>query len=205
MKIHATVVALLTGSVLAMSACHTNHAITEQRQKAVVNSRETADNECFVQWKDGRVQSFKTLTLETGLFKAPCLLADGQRRIQPSEITAYQNKAHYAISQDQFQNGRKSYVAVETLPGFAVRVAKGRMNVYAKKFYNGQHAVDEYFIQDGDKGQVVACTNEVMEKLLVSDPESFDFVYAKIVNTTKSKKQLSALNSMNTRSLTKNK
>lgn len=205
MKTHATVVALLTGSVMALSACHTNHAITEQRQKAVVHSRESEGNGCFVQWKDGRIENFKTLTLETGMFKTPCLLADGQRKIQASDILAYQNQTHYAISQTQFQNGRKSYVAVETLPGFAVRVAKGRMNVYAKKFYNGQHAVDEYFIQEGDKGQVVACSNEVMEKLLVSDPESFDFVYAKIVTTTKSKKQLSALNSLNTRSLTKNK
>lgn len=191
-------------AALALSSCATNQHAAIQRKQDIVSSKDQ-DMPCFVQWKDGKKQHFQQLELVTGMFKTPYLLADDKLRIQQDQIIAYQNSEHYAVSQNTFANGRKSYIAVETLPGFAIRVAKGKFNLYAKKFNKGQHTGEEYYIQEGDKGPIYACTNEVMEELLLKDPESFDFVFSKVMYAQKAKKQQSMYMQVSSGSLTKNK
>ena len=198
--------AILFGVLATFNACSTNKAAFSKLTSDTQHAKETAYG-CFVQRLDGTIQEYKTLELVTGVFKTPHLLADGKIKINASEIKAYQNKDHYAISQESFRSGHKSNVAIGTLPGFAIRIGKGKLNVYSKKFSNGQQAVDEFFIQSGDNGQVVAYSNEIMTDLLRDDPEAFDFVYSKTSNNKMAKKQqhAAALSSGNTSMLTKNK
>lgn len=192
---------LFAASLLQSCATHKSAlALRKSHEKAA----KEGDKNCFVQWNDGSFDVFGKLELVTGPFTSPYLLADGQRKIEASQIKAYQNKEHYAISQQLIQKGRKTFVADGTLPGFAIRIAHGKFNLYAKKFHNGQHSVDEFFLQEGDKGHIFSCTNEVMTELLEKDPESFDFIYARMSTTSRSKKmqQLASLAKSN-QSLTK--
>ncbi len=169
------------------SSCNSTKEATAQR-KADIEQSKQAVNTCFIQLNDGTIKHYKSLKLVTGIMKAPHLLADGKLQISSKEIMAYQNHDHYAISQKGFTSGRRTYVAKETLPGFAIRIAKGKINVYTKKYYNGVAAVDEYFVQMGDDGQVLAYTTETMNLMIKDDPEALDFFMAKKYNTPKSKK-----------------
>lgn len=121
---------------------------------------------CYILKKDGSVVTFKSLKLVTGLFTSPHLLAEGKIKISGDSIMAYQDADHYAISQDYINDCRKSKVAVDALPGFAVRIAKGHLNVYSKKYFNGAKAVEEFYIQSGDTGKIVRYNQLVMEELL---------------------------------------
>jgi hypothetical protein len=164
--------AMLLCITIAMTSCFTSKISPEQRRSDIESSRET-DAACFVKMHDGSVKNYTSLKLVTGVFTSPYLLADEKIRITPAEIIAYQNKDHYAVSQTTFTSGRRTCAATETLPGFAVRIAKGTVNVYCKKRYNGDRAVDEYFVQTGgDNGKIVAYSEKVMSEILVSHPEA---------------------------------
>ncbi len=126
---------------------------------------------CYILKKDGSVVSFKTLKLVTGMFTTPHLLADGKTKITGDSIMAYQDLERYAISQDFIKDCRKSKVAVDALPGFAVRIAKGNLNVYCKKYFNGAKAVEEYFIQAGETGKIVPYNLAMMEELVKDQKE----------------------------------
>jgi hypothetical protein len=155
---------------------------------------------------DGTIKNYATLKLVTGFLKTPYLLADGKIKIMGKDIKAYQNKDHYAISQAIFTSGHKSYVATETLPGFAIRIAKGKINVYAKKYYNGVAAVDEYFVQKGEGGQILAYTTENMNLMVKDDDEALAFFVNKSYTTPKSKRELTQAPYSNTsRTNTRNK
>lgn len=74
-------------------------------------------------------------------------------------------------------NGRKKAPSVllkrsQALP-FAS--AKGKLNIYSKKFYNGRAAVDEYFIQEGSNGNIVAYTPELLKNLIKESDEAMNF------------------------------
>lgn len=127
----------------------------------------------FVVFNDGSIKSFSSLKLVTGLFKTPHLLADGNQVIYAGDIKAYQNQDHYAISEKEFSASKKpSKVAKDALPGFAVRVASGKINVYSLKYYNGQNATEKFFLQVGDDGQIVAFTNELFNDLIKDNNEA---------------------------------
>lgn len=158
------------------------------QRKADIEQSKEAVNTCFIEMNDGTIKHYKSLKLITGVMKTPYLLADGKLHINAKEIKAYQNNDYYAISQQGFTSGRRTYIAKEALPGFAIRIAKGKVNVYTKKYYNGVAAVDEYFVQMGDDGQVLAYTTETMNLMVKDDPEALDFFMAKKYNTPKSKK-----------------
>lgn len=199
--------AIISG-LLFQSCASNKDSFSVPKEDMVKQAREARESElpCFVQWNDGSFSFFNSLTLSTGVFKEPRLLADDELEISSKQIIAYQNEEHYAISQEHFKMGRKSIVAVETLPGFAIRVAKGKLNVYSAKFNKGQHSYDQYYVQDGDKGPILACTNEFMSELLQKDPTTFDFVYSQMSGTAKNKKlqQLASLQKTN-QGLTRNK
>jgi hypothetical protein len=152
---------------------------------------------CFVQMKDGTVRNYTSLKLVTGVLITPHLLADDKIKIYPGEIKAYQNKDHYAVSQVTFASGRRTYVAVETLPGFAVRIARGKVNLYSKKFYNGTSSIDEFFIQSGDDGQIFAYTPALMKELAKDSPETLNFFNSKTKHSSLPEKLQATLAMLN--------
>ncbi len=161
-------------AIFFLHSCATSSISQSQLKTEIENSKETSAT-CFVQMNDGTIKNYNSLKLVTSAFSTPYLLADGKTRIKAKQITAYQNKDHYAISQKIFGCGRISHVATETLPGFAVRTVKGKINVYRKKYYNGQVAIDEYFIQKGDKGKLMVYSQELINELVKDNSEAFKF------------------------------
>ncbi len=176
--------ALLLSGIL-LSSCATNRVQPVHQKAETAPSRETETGH-FVKMKDGTIRHYQSIKLVTGVFKSPHLLADGKTRIEAKDIIAYQNDEHYAVSQNTFASGRKSYVAVETLPGFAIRIVKGKLNVYCKKFFNGRAAVDEYYLQSGDEGQIVAYHPDLMQQLISNNQEALSF----FMNTKTKEKEL---------------
>ena len=171
--------ALLLSSFVLLHSCKTSSVSLAQRKSDIENSKETSAAACFVQLKDGTVKNYNTLKLVTSTFADPYLLGDGKTKIKASEITAYQNKDHYAISQTQINSGRNSHVATEALPGFAVRTVKGKINVYCKKYYNGQFAVNEYYLQIGTHGDIMVYSKELMNNIVRDNPEAYSLFNSK--------------------------
>ena len=155
MKNPVPLIPVLLCILVSFNSCSVSKDSLIQRKTDIVDSKEST-LACFVQMNDGTIKNYTTLKLVTGVFITPHLLADGKTKIFPTEIKAYQNEEHYAISQTTFVSGRNTFVAVETLPGFAIRVAKGKVNVYCKRYYNGSMVTDEFFLQNGDNGQIFA-------------------------------------------------
>jgi hypothetical protein len=143
----------------------------------------------FVKFKDGRICLYQSLKLVKGAFTSPHLLADNKLRINPSEILAYQNEDHYAVSQLLIEDGKKSTISIETLPGFAVRLIEGKLNLYCKKYYNGNSAVDEYFVQLGKDGKILSYSPELLKTLLADDSETLSY----FENSLKNKRDLTLL------------
>ncbi|MEP7165402.1 MAG: hypothetical protein ABI741_11950 [Ferruginibacter sp.] len=173
MKQPLSLTGLLLSSIILLNSCATSSISRTQRKADIVNSKETTA-ECFVQLNDGTIKHYNSLKLITSPFGTPYLLADGKTRIRPKQITAYQNQDHYAVSQKTFCFGRLSHVATEALPGFAVRTAKGKINVYCKKYYNGQVAVDEYFLQAGEGGKIIPYSESLMSELVKDNSEAYN-------------------------------
>jgi hypothetical protein len=153
--------------LIFLSSCTTSKNSIDQHKPEIENPKE--ETSCFVQMNDGTIKNFGTLQLVTGVFKTPHLLGDGNVTITAAEIKAYQSKEHYAVSQKEIPAAtRPSHVAVDALPGFAVRIAKGKLNVYTLKYYNGHNTTEKYFLQAGDDAAIVAYTPESIPKLTLS-------------------------------------
>lgn len=159
--------------LISLNSCVSSKNSIEQNKPATYNAKEEAP--CFVQMTDGSFQNYATLKLVTGVFKTPHLLADGNVIISADKVLAYQNKEQYAISQKGFTTVQPSYVAVDVLPGFAVRVAKGKLNVYAIKYYNGHNTTEKFFLQIGDDGAIVPYKYELMSDLVKDNIEAYNF------------------------------
>lgn len=142
------------------------------------DSTSSASNECFVQLKNGEIKYFKTLTLQTGIFTSPHLLADG-KVIKSKEVRAYQTGGVYAICEECLQFGRKSKVAREALPGFAVRIVTGKMNVYSRMYFNGAEAVEELYLQLGDDGKIVPYKAAELSKLIQNNERAMEILNGK--------------------------
>lgn len=163
--------------LLVLNSCASSKNSIDQPKTTAETSKEQGS--CFVQLNDGTVKNYSSLKLVTGVFKTPHLLADDNVVISPADIKAYQSKDHYAIAQKAFTLSKPSYVAVEVLPGFAVRVAKGKLNVYSIKFYNGHNTTEKFYLQYGDDGQITAYTPELMKSLIRDNSEAFNFFSGK--------------------------
>lgn len=173
MKMHLHTLAIFAGAAIIFSSCANNAAYKASREAAIASSKE-ANIKCFVQKDDGSITYYKTLELKTGAFKTPYLLADGKIRIKASDILAYQTQQFYAVSQKMFSSKQFNHVATETLPGFAVRMAKGKLNIYCAKMYNGHNGVDEFFIQTGT-GQIIPYSSELLTEAIKDNPRAYDF------------------------------
>ena len=181
--------------IILFQSCATDRSVA-QRIAEFENSK--ADEAvCFVQMNDGTIKYYTTLKLVTGVFTSPHLLADGQVKISASEIKAYQDANHYVISQKVFTSGKHSAVAVETLPGFAIRVVQGKLNVYCKKFFNGERAVDEYYLQSGDDGEILVYTPVLMNDMVKNDPAAFNFFNNKKIRNHMPEKLLATVKLFN--------
>ena len=158
---------------ILLGSCATDRSIAQRIND--FSKASPAENQCFVQKNDGSIQYYSTLKLETGVFTSPHLLADGQVKIKANDIKAYQTSEFYAISQKIFISGKISHVARKTLPGFAIRVVKGKLNVYCKKFFNGQWAMNEYFLQSGDNGEIKYYSPELLSEMVKSDAAAYNY------------------------------
>lgn len=189
MKRNIPSMAMFLSIAAFMSSCSTINKIQVEPIPVTNHSKENTAT-CFVQHMDGSIQQYTSLKLVTGIFTSPYLLADGKIKINASGIKAYQNQDHYAVSQLAFETGHKSKVAKESLPGFAVRIAQGNLNVYSKKYYNGTKAVDELFIQSGSEGKIMAYTPAIMNELIKDHPEALNLLNSKKKINPVSKKLL---------------
>jgi hypothetical protein len=159
--------------LISLNSCLSSKNSIEQSKPANYSTKEEAS--CFVQMNDGSIKNYATLKLVTGVFKTPHLIADGNVIISADKVLAYQTKDQYAISQKGFTTIKPSYVAVDALPGFAVKVAKGKLNVYAIKYYNGHNTTEKFFLQIGDDGAIVPYKYELMSDLVKDNIEAYNF------------------------------
>lgn len=192
MKNFIPAIAVLLSTAALSSSCSVSKNSIDQQTITVANENE-APASCFVQFNDGTTRQFTTLKLVTGVLTTPHLLADGKTVINAKEIIAYQDNKHYAVSSKILTSKKSSSVAVETLPGFAVKVLSGKLNVYCRKYYNGASTSDEYFLQNGNDGYIVAYSKDVLKAMLKDDINATAFFNSKTKVSPSSKKILTAV------------
>jgi len=157
--------------ILVFNSCSVTAKLGSEQTEHAVGAVEPS-SACFVQKTDGSIVGYQTLKLVNSIFNNAYLLADGKTRIYPKEILSYQTSEYFAITQKKLANGHKSFVSMDCLPGYARRIAKGQMNVYSKKYFNGTVAVDEYYIQWGEFGPIRAYKPAQLKELIKSNPEA---------------------------------
>lgn len=165
----------LAGSILLLGSCSVTKDSISQPENANFEGGKDAAASCFIIKKDGSTIPYQSLRQVNSVFHNAYLLADGKTRIYPDEIKAYQTTGYYAVSQTQFANGRKSTVSRNCLPGFAIRIVRGKLNLYCKQFYNGANSVDEFYLQNGDAGKIEAYSPKLMAVILKDNPDAARF------------------------------
>lgn len=204
MKNFIPVIAVVISITTILNSCAVSKNSTDQQQAALKNLNETSAT-CFVQLNDGSIKQFTSLKLVTGVLTTPHLLGDGKVVINSKEIIAYQNDKQYAVSAKILTSKKSANVSVETLPGFAVKLLSGKVNVYCRKFYNGTNTSDEYFLQNGNGGYIVAYSKDVLKSMLKDDMNATAFFNSKTKVSPKSKKILTAVEIYNkSQMMTKN-
>lgn len=196
MKTFVPSVALLCSALIFLNSCSVSKNSVLPPKADADNGNETTSS-CYVVKIDGSRQYYSTLKLVTGVLTTPHLLADNKVVIDAKDVLAYQDNKRYAVSQKLLTTSKTSYVASETLPGFAVRIAIGKLSIYSRKFYNGNNAATEYFVQTGDDGEIVAYSQAVMKDLLKDNPKAFDFYNSKAKVSPKSKRLMAAVDIYN--------
>ena len=192
MKNFIPAIAVLISITTLLNSCAVSKNSTDQQQTAVKNENETSST-CFVQLNDGSIKQFTTLKLVTGVLTTPHLLGDGKEVINAKDIIAYQNDKQYAVSAKILTSKKSANVSVETLPGFAVRLLSGKLNVYCRKYYNGANTANEYFLQNGNDGYIVAYSKDVLKSMLKDDMNAMAFFNSKTKVSPQSKKLLAAV------------
>ncbi len=205
MKTALPAFAVLACTVLLLNSCTVSKNSIAVQKADTETPNETTSATCFIQLKDGTIKQFKTLKLVTGVLTTPHLLADGKEVINSKDIMAYQNNRHYAVSSQILTSTKNAAVAAETLPGFAVKVLSGKLNVYCRKYYNGTNTTEEYFLQHGNDGYIVSYSNAVLKSMIKEDTKALEYFNSKIKVTPKSKKILTVVEIYNNgQLLTKN-
>lgn len=182
--------------VIMLNSCAVGKNAVEN-QKPEAENKSEAPASCFVQMNDGSIKQYASLKLVTGILKTPHLLADDKVIINSKDIMAYQSNKHYAVAAKILTSTKKGNVAVETLPGFAVRVISGKLNVYSRKYYNGANTVDEYFLQSGNDGYIIAYTKDVLKSMLKEDAKALEYFNSKPKVSPQSKKLLATVEMYN--------
>lgn len=167
----------LAVATLVSSCAVSKNGLTDQKPATKQNTPQSG--ECIVEFKNGQVKKYSTLKLVTGMLQVPHLVADGKENIVAADIRSYTTSEVYAVSQTEFYPKAKSYVAKEVLPGFAKRVVKGSVNLYAMSMYNGHNVYEKFFIQSGDEGAIVPCTPEVLGSHVQDNSEITNYLNRK--------------------------
>lgn len=189
-------VAAICSTIISLTACTTGkNAISNQ--KADIGNTDESSASAYVQFNDGTIKQYSNLKLVTGVFTTPHLLADNKETINPNDIMAYQDKGHYAVASKVLTSKKDSRVAVDALPGFAVKVVSGKLNVYTRKYFNGANAVEEYFLQNEADGYIIAYSKEVLKSMLKDDAKALEYFNGKVKISPKSKKILTAVEMYN--------
>jgi hypothetical protein len=192
MKTKSILALALASVVFLVQSCALTASVSQPEVESGKKDPHTGSGSNYVVLNDGTIQSYKSLKLVTGVFTSPHLLAEGRIKIQATDICAYQNDDHYALSQQNLVNARRSKSAVETLPGFAVRIVSGRLNIYCQKYYNGSGTSEKIFIQIGNEGAIMAYKAELLNDILKEHPEAFNFFNSRKKIAPLSKKILAA-------------
>lgn len=187
MKKSVPAIALLCTTIILFTSCAISKNSVDEYKPASTNKKEV-NSSCYVIKTDGSTQYYSSLKLVTGVFVTPHLLADNKVVINAKDVLVYQDKQRYAVSQKLLATSKTSYVATETLPGFAVKVVSGKLNVYTRKFYDGRNIVKEYFLQSGDEGQITAYSAELMRDLVKDNVTASDYFNSKVKISPRSKK-----------------
>jgi hypothetical protein len=194
-KIIPAFAVLLCSTILLSSCTVSKNSIT--LNNADVKNTNDLSAPCFVQLNDGTIKQFTNLKLVTGVLTTPHLLADEKEIINGKDIMAYQNHKHYAVSAKNLTSTKKGMIAAETLPGFAVKVLAGKLNVYCRRYYNGGNTVEEYFLQNGNDGYIVSYTKAVLKNMIKEDTKALEYFNGKSKILPKSKKILAAVEMYN--------
>lgn len=193
MKKNFPAIAALLCVVILSSFAVSNKAITVPE----VEDPKKDSRSCYVQFNDGTVKQFSSLKLVTGVLKTPHLLADNKTVIYAKDIMAYQDSRFYAVSSKILTSNKKSQVAVDALPGFAIRIVSGKLNVYSRKYYNGGHSVEEFFLQHGNDGFIIAYSKDVLISILKEDNKALEFFNSNSKISPWSKKIIAAVEIFN--------
>jgi hypothetical protein len=172
-----------------LNSCGVTNSVTVQAPDHPSEVNKT----CFVQFNDGTVKQFSSLKLVTGVLVTPHLLADNKTVLNSKDIMAYQDHRVYAVSSKIITSKKNSKVAVDALPGFAVKVISGKLNVYSRKYYNGGNTVEEFFLQQGNDGFIVAYSKDVLMTMLKEDPKALEFFNSNTKVSPWSKKLIAAV------------
>jgi len=172
---------------ILLNSCAVSKNPINQQQTALKNVSEISTT-CFVQLNDGSIKQFTTLKLVTGVLTTPHLIGDSKVVINSKEIIAYQNDKQYAVSAKILTSKKLASVSVETLPGFAVKVMSGKLNLYSRKYFNGANTTEEYFLQDGNDGNIISFSNEALKNMLREDTKALEYFNSKSKQTNHSKK-----------------
>jgi hypothetical protein len=192
MKTIVPAIAVLLGATILLNSCSVNKNAVETQKSEVKNETEGSSG-CFVELNNGTYKQFTTLKLVTGVLTTPHLLGDDKVVVYAKDIIAYQNNKHYAVSSKILTSTKTGTVSVETLPGFAIRVLSGKLNVYSRKYYNGANTAEEYFLQNGDEGYIVAYSKNLLKSMFNEDQKAWEFFTSKTKVSPKSKKLLTAV------------
>ncbi len=139
--------------------------------KSTTNTKD----DCFVQMADGTIKNYTNLQLINSRVTDAHLLADDSVVITPNQIKAYQDKKSYAVAHKVFKASNPKSITVNTMPGFAVRIAKGKLNIYVAKYNDGIKTTEVYFLQFGDEEEIKTYVPQTMNQMLRDNNEAFNF------------------------------
>ena len=184
------VAALLCAAIFNSCAVSNNTVAVTDPQVEYPNE---TSRSCFVQFNDGTVKQYSSLKLVTGVLTTPHLLADNKIVLNTKDIAAYQDKKYYAVSSKLLTSNKKSQVAVDALPGFAIKILSGKLNVYSRKYYNGGNTVEEFFLQSGNDGFIIAYSKDALKAMLKDDNKALELFNSRTKVSPWSKKILAAV------------
>jgi hypothetical protein len=150
---------------ILLSSCSVNHSLQSDDLMHFKQS-EQMDRDNYVKFKDGHVLQCQTLVLKKGFLTTPYLLADGWYKIKAKDVERYQMDGKLAVSGTNIKDDVNSQVAIDALPGFAVRLVSGSMNVYQRSIFNGRSVFTRYYIQRGENGPIVKYSPETLKKMV---------------------------------------
>jgi hypothetical protein len=166
MNAHLVLASLL---VLLFTSCTVNKTLTNELSFDIKNK--DVDQVSYVRFKNGQMLYCQTLELKKGIFTSPHLIGDGWYKIETADVAEYKLNGQLAISEEKLNDKKHASVAIDALPGFAVQIIKGDLNVFHRKYFNGRNAVNRYYLQIGNEGPIMLYNTKEMKELIATHAE----------------------------------